>query len=59
MAGSAERSHDWAGTTWRFASAPHRDAFAQQPDKDAPRHGNFCAWAVAAKGEFFSTRQEN
>ncbi|KIT15625.1 YHS domain-containing (seleno)protein [Jannaschia aquimarina] len=59
MTGSAEYSHDWAGATWHFASAENRDAFAADPLAYAPQYGGFCAWAVAAKSELFSTQPEN
>ena len=57
--GSAEFAHDWAGATWHFASAENRDAFAADPTAYAPQYGGFCAWAVAAKSELFSTQPEN
>jgi len=33
-----EKAHtvEWAGATWRFASAEHRDLFADQPEQYAP-----------------------
>lgn len=36
------------GSTFRFASAANRDAFAADPDKYAPQYGGFCAYAVAS-----------
>ena len=59
VAGDAALAHDWAGATWRFVSAANRDAFAAEPARYAPRYGGFCAWAVAAKGELFSTEPDN
>jgi YHS domain-containing protein len=47
VAGSKEFVHDWNGATWRFASAAHRDLFAQAPEKYAPQYGGYCAWAVS------------
>ena len=44
--GSKQWSHDWNGATWRFASAAHRDLFAEAPEKYAPQYGGYCAWAV-------------
>lgn len=35
------------GSTFRFASAAHRDAFAANPEKFAPQYGGFCAYAAA------------
>ncbi|WP_019015971.1 YHS domain-containing (seleno)protein [Elioraea tepidiphila] len=45
--GRAELALDWAGATWRFATAANRDAFAADPARYAPAYGGFCAWAVA------------
>ncbi|MEM6306165.1 MAG: YHS domain-containing (seleno)protein [Pseudomonadota bacterium] len=59
VAGSAAFAHDWAGVTWHFASAEHRDAFAADPETYAPQYGGYCAWAVAAKQQLFSTQPEN
>ncbi|MEL7099806.1 MAG: YHS domain-containing (seleno)protein [Pseudomonadota bacterium] len=40
-------THDWAGATWRFATAANRDAFAADPEAYAPQYGGYCAWAVS------------
>lgn len=45
--GKREFSVDWNGTTWRFASAAHRDEFSANPQAYAPQYGGFCAWAVS------------
>jgi YHS domain-containing protein len=45
--GSREFAYEWNGATWRFASAAHRDQFAQAPEKYAPQYGGYCAWAVS------------
>ena len=45
--GSKAYSFEWNGATWRFASAAHRDLFAQAPEKYAPQYGGYCAWAVS------------
>ena len=45
--GSSEFEHEWNGTTWRFASAEHRDLFASNPEDYAPQYGGYCAWAVS------------
>ena len=47
VSGSKEFVHDWNGATWRFASAAHRDLFAQAPETYAPQYGGYCAWAVS------------
>lgn len=57
--GSADFAHDWAGVTWHFASADHRDAFAADPQAYAPQYGGYCAWAVATKQQLFSTQPDN
>ena len=45
--GSPAFTHTWEQTTWRFASAAHRDAFAAAPEKYAPQFGGFCAYGVS------------
>ncbi|MFC6585317.1 YHS domain-containing (seleno)protein [Sulfitobacter aestuariivivens] len=57
--GMPEYAHRWSGVTWHFATAENRDAFAADPIAYAPQYGGYCAWAVAAKKEIFSTRPEN
>lgn len=47
VAGKREFEYRWQGATWRFASAEHRDLFAADPAKYAPRYGGYCAYAVA------------
>ena len=41
--GSAEFSHEFLGETWQFASAEHRDIFADDPVAYAPQFGGYCA----------------
>jgi YHS domain-containing protein len=45
--GSAAHAHVHEGTTYHFASAAHRDAFAAEPARYLPQYGGFCAWAVS------------
>jgi YHS domain-containing protein len=45
--GSTTHEHQWAGATWRFATAENRDRFAQHPEAYAPQFGGYCAWAVS------------
>ena len=45
--GKSDYTHEWSNTTWRFASAAHRDLFAANPEKYAPQYGGWCAWAVS------------
>jgi YHS domain-containing protein len=46
--GTPAHTHAWNGSTWRFASAANRDAFAADPEKYAPKYGGFCAYGVAS-----------
>ena len=48
--GSAQYSVEWDGAEWWFASAEHRDMFADDPERYAPKYGGYCAWA-ASQGE--------
>ena len=57
--GSSDHAYDWSGVTWHFASAENRDAFAANPEAYAPQYGGYCAWAVAAKSELYSTQPRN
>ncbi|GIT92500.1 hypothetical protein JANAI62_29580 [Jannaschia pagri] len=59
VSGDPTLTHDWADTTWAFASVDNRDRFAADPTAYAPQYGGFCAWAVAEKGELFSTQPAN
>jgi len=45
--GSEEFTHRWAGAEWRFASAEHRDLFANDPEAYAPQFGGNCAVGAA------------
>ena len=59
VAGDPALQAEWNGAIWRFASADNRDAFMAEPQRFAPQYGGFCAWAVAEKGELYSTQPEN
>jgi len=48
--GSHQYFFDWQGARWLFASAYHRDLFAECPEKYAPIAGGYCAFAVMAGG---------
>ena len=39
--GSAEYTHRWKNAIWQFASAQHRDLFANNPEKFAPQYGGY------------------
>lgn len=45
--GSPEFRSDFQGSTFQFASAAHRDAFAADPSKYAPQYGGYCAYGMA------------
>lgn len=45
--GSATYSHEWRDVQWHFASAEHRELFAENPEAYAPQYGGWCAWAAA------------
>ncbi|MEL7183714.1 MAG: YHS domain-containing (seleno)protein [Pseudomonadota bacterium] len=59
VAGDPAITHQWADATWAFASTANRDRFAADPTAYAPQYGGFCAWAVAAKAELYSTQPAN
>ena len=41
LKGSEAFTHYWNDAEWRFTNAEHRDLFAANPKKYAPRHGGF------------------
>jgi hypothetical protein len=45
--GLPEFVHEWHDAKWQFASAEHRDLFASDPERYAPRYGGFCAGGMA------------
>ncbi len=47
--GNPSFQHTWKGARWLFATAQHRDMFAADPERYAPRIGGFCA-AGAVRG---------
>lgn len=59
IAGDSAYALKWNGATWHFASAENRDLFEADPEAYAPQYGGYCAWAVAEKGQLFSTQPEN
>jgi YHS domain-containing protein len=56
--GTDDFKHDWSGTTWLFASAANRDAFAKEPARYAPQYGGFCAFGLA-KGKLINVDPQN
>ncbi len=45
--GDAKFTHLHEGATYRFATAEHRDLFAQSPAKYAPAFGGYCGYAAS------------
>jgi hypothetical protein len=45
--GNRKFEHVWHDATWQFSSPEHRDLFASNPKRYAPRYGGFCAGAMA------------
>ena len=41
LKGSESFTHYWNDAEWLFINAEHRDLFAANPNKYAPRHGGF------------------
>ena len=50
--GDPAHEHEWQGARWQFSSAEHRDLFAAEPDRYAPRYGGFCSGAMALGWKF-------
>lgn len=49
--GKSEFEHAWQGARWHFANTTHRDMFAVNPERYAPRYGGYCSMGLAI-GEF-------
>ena len=45
--GSPEFQSVYRGSTFQFASAAHREAFAAEPEKYVPQYGGYCAYGMA------------
>jgi len=45
--GDSKFTYTWRGAVWQFASAQHRDLFAQDPAQYAPQYGGYCAYGVS------------
>ena len=39
--GKKEFSYEWSDAKWYFASAEHRDLFAAEPERYAPKYGGY------------------
>ena len=47
MKGKPEFEHVWQGARWQFATPEHRDMFATDPVRYAPRYGGFCSGGMS------------
>ena len=47
MKGKPEFEHVWQGARWQFATPEHRDMFATDPLRYAPRYGGFCSGGMS------------
>ena len=47
VAGQVSLRHEHQGSTFLFASAANRDAFAADPARYAPQYGGYCAFGVS------------
>jgi hypothetical protein len=47
MQGKPEFEHVWDGSRWWFATAEHRDMFARDPERYAPRFGGYCTGGLS------------
>jgi YHS domain-containing protein len=47
VAGKSDLRHEHQGSTFLFASATNRDAFAADAAKYAPQYGGYCAFGVS------------
>ncbi len=47
MQGKPEFEHVWNGSRWWFATAEHRDLFAREPERYAPRFAGYCTGGLA------------
>ena len=45
--GKPEFEYGWQDARWLFATAEHRDLFAADPERYAPRFGGFCAGGLS------------
>jgi hypothetical protein len=47
MKGKPEFEYVWQGARWHFATPEHRDMFATDPVRYAPRYGGFCSGGMS------------
>ncbi len=47
MQGKPDYEHAWNGSLWWFATAEHRELFAGDPERYAPRFGGYCTGGLS------------
>jgi YHS domain-containing protein len=47
MQGKPEFEYVWGGSRWWFATVEHRDLFALNPERYAPRFGGYCTGGLS------------
>jgi hypothetical protein len=47
MQGKSEFEYVWGESRWWFATAEHRDLFAGDPERYAPRFGGYCTGGLS------------
>jgi YHS domain-containing protein len=56
--GESKFFYEWNNAKWYFSSAEHRDLFAADPERYAPRYGGYCAASMALTGKTFDINPE-
>jgi len=46
LKGNESFTIQWHDMTWHFSSKEHRDLFVANPERYAPQHDGWCAWAM-------------
>lgn len=49
--GTREYVYEWNNAKWYFKDDSHRNLFAADPERYAPRYGGYCAATLASTGE--------
>ena len=56
--GESDFFYEWNNAKWYFTNEEHRDLFAADPERYAPRYGGYCAASMALTGEIFDVNPE-
>jgi YHS domain-containing protein len=56
--GANEFFYEWNNARWYFTNAEHRNLFAADPERYAPRYGGYCASSMASTGKIFNVNPE-